>query len=63
MGENTKKHRIPDFRRADFDGLRSYLQEINCHQMANEIGTQVVEMRSQEGVVRCEGEGVILVER
>ena len=26
--------------------------------MASEIGTQVVEVRSQEGVVRCEGERI-----
>ena len=56
---NKNVSRIPDFRRADFDGLRRYLQGTNWHQMASERGTQVVEVRSQEGVARCEGEGVI----
>ena len=51
--------KIPDFRRGNFEGLRSYLQEIDWHQMVREISTQVENVRSREG----EGRGISGEER
>ena len=51
--------KIPDFRRGNFEGLRSYLQEIDWHQMVRELSTQVENVRSREG----EGRGISGEER